>query len=97
MRNDCARARSLPQCSKKAKRVYQKSDKIQASIIDVLIRIHKTKCLKPKFFCCLNEILMTFLYTLIGATRKQKEKKKFYFLMCVQKSNVIKKSLGFSI
>ena len=41
---------------------------------------------------------MTFLYTLIGATRKQKEKTKVFSLMCIQKSNVIKKNnLGFSI
>ena len=34
---------------------------------------------------------MTFLYTLIGVTRKQKEKKKF-FLKRITKSNVIKKN-----
>ena len=33
---------------------------------------------------------MTFLYTLIGTTRKQKEKKKFSSLKCIQKWNVIK-------
>ena len=53
---------------------------------------------KPQilFFCRLNESLMTFLYTLIGATRKQKEKKVF-FLKCITKSNFIKKKLFFSI
>ena len=44
----------------------------------------KTKYIKLNtktqiLFCYLNENLMTFLYTLIGATRKQKEKKKFSF------------------
>ena len=34
---------------------------------------------------------MTFLYTLTGATRKQKEKEKFSLLKCIQKSNVMKK------
>ena len=47
-------------------------------------------------FYCLNENLTTFLYTLTGGTRKQKEKKKS-LLKCIQKSNVIKKILGFSI
>ena len=37
---------------------------------------------------------MTFLYTLIGATRKQKERKKVFFLKCITKLNVIKKKLG---
>ena len=48
-------------------------------------------------FCCVNENLTTFLYTLTGRTRKQKEKKKFSFLKCMQKSNLIEKNLGFSI
>ena len=61
----------------------------------------KTKYINPNtktqnIFCCLNENLTTFLYTLIGATRKQKEKKKIS-LKCIQKSNVIKKKLGFRI
>ena len=43
-------------------------------------------------FCCVNENLMTFLCTLTGGTNKQKEKKKFSFLKCIQKSNVIKKT-----
>ena len=50
-------------------------------------------------FCCVNENLTTFLYTLTGGTRKQKEKKKkkFSFLKCIQKSIVINKNLNFSI
>ena len=44
-------------------------------------------------FCCLNENLTTFLYALIGATRKQKERKKVFSLNCIQKSNVIKKRI----
>ena len=47
---------------------------------------------KPQnIFCRLNENLRTFLYTLTGGTRKQKEKKKFSLLKCKQKSNVIEK------
>ena len=42
-------------------------------------------------FCRLNQNLMTFLYTLTGVTRKQKEKKMFSLLKCIQKSNVVKK------
>ena len=49
-------------------------------------------------FCRLNENLMTFLYTLTGATRKQKEKKVFFFKLNVYKSRMLlKKDLGFSI
>jgi hypothetical protein len=58
----------------------------------------KTKYVKlntktHKNFCRLNENLTTFLYTLTGATRKQKEKKKFSLLKCIQKLNVIKKEI----
>ena len=63
-------------------------------IFDQSIASMKTKYIKlntetQNIFCRLNENLMTFFYTLTGATRKQKEK-------CIQKSNVIKKILGFS-
>ena len=44
-----------------------------------------------KKICRLNENLTTFIYTLTGATSKQKEKKKFSLLKCIQKSNVFKK------
>ena len=44
-------------------------------------------------FCRLNENLTTFLCTLTGATRKQKEKKKAFSLKCIQKLNVIKKRI----
>ena len=59
-------------------------DLIQAATIDQSIGSTKTKYIKLNtktqiFFCYLNENLMTFLYTLIGATRKQKEKKSFLF------------------
>ena len=67
---------------------------------DLSIASTKTKYIKlnPKtqnIFCRLNENLTTFLYTLTGATRKQKEKKKFSLLKCIQKLNVIKKNFGF--
>ena len=63
----------------------------------------KTKYIKlntktQNIFCCLNENLTTFLYTLTGATREQKERKKVFSLKYIQKSNVIKKkNLGFII
>ena len=46
--------------------------------------------LKPKtktqnIFCCVNESLTTFLYTLIGATRKRKEKKINKVECCLKK------------
>ena len=44
-------------------------------------------------YCRLNENLTTFIYTLTGATSKQKEKKKFSLLKCIQKSNVIKRKI----
>ena len=60
---------------------------------DLSIASTKTKYIKlnaktQNIFCCFNENWTTFLYTLTGATRKQK---------CIQKSNVIFKKLGFSI
>ena len=53
-------------------------------IIDLSIASTKTKYIKlntktQNIFCRLNENLTTFLYTLTGATRKQKEKKVFSF------------------
>ena len=44
-------------------------------------------------FCCVNENLKTFLYTLTGG-QENRRRKKFSFLKCIQKSNVIKK-IGF--
>ena len=66
------------------------------SFFDLVIASTKTKYIKlntktQNIFCRLNENLLTFLYTLTGATRKQKEKKKFSLLKCIQKSNVMKK------
>ena len=51
---------------------------------DLSIASTKTKYMKlntktQNIFCGLNENLTTFLYTLTGATRKQKEKKVFSF------------------
>ena len=53
-------------------------------INDQSIASTKTKYIKlntktQNIFCRLNENLMTFLYTLTGTTRKQKEKKVFSF------------------
>ena len=36
---------------------------------------------------------MNFFFTLTGGTRKKKQTKKFSFLNCIQKSNVIKKNI----
>ena len=63
---------------------------------DLSITSTKTRYIKlntktQNIFCHLNENLTTFLYTLTGATRKQKEKKKFSLLKCLQKWNVILK------
>ena len=68
---------------------------------DLSIASTKTKYIKintktRNISCRLNENLMTFLYTLTGATRKQKEKKSFLF----KESNKVEccfKKLGFSI
>ena len=53
-------------------------------IRDLSIRSTETKYIKlntktQNIFWRLNENLMTFLYTLTGATRKQMEKKSFLF------------------
>ena len=66
---------------------------------DQSIASTKTKYIKlntktQNIFCRSNENLTTFLYTLTGATRKQKEKKNS-LLKYIQKSNVIKKKFGF--
>ena len=58
--------------------------KIKMEFFDQSIASTKTKYLKlntktQNIFCRLNENLTTFLYTLTGATRKQKEKKNFLF------------------
>ena len=63
---------------------------------DLVITSTKTKFIIPNtktqnIFCRLNENLMTFLYTLTGATRKQKEKKKVFSLKCIQKSKCYEK------
>jgi len=56
------------------------------------IKYIKLNTKTQNIFCHLNENLSTFLYTLTGAARKQKEKKKFSLLKYIQKSNVIKKN-----
>ena len=71
-------------------------------IYDLSIGSTETKYIKlntktQNIFCCLNETLKTFLYTLTRGTRKQKEKKRISLLKCIQKLNVILKNLGFSI
>ena len=63
-----------------------------AEIYDLSIGSTETKYIKldtkiQNIFCCVNQNLTTFLYTL---TRKQRRKKVFS-LMCIQKSNVIAK------
>ena len=65
------------------------------SIASTKTKYKKLNTKSQNIFCRLNENLTTFLYTLTGATRKQKEKKKFSLLKCIQKSNVIKRKFGF--
>jgi hypothetical protein len=70
---------------------------LKIEINDLSIGSTETKYMRlntktQNIFCCVNENLTTFLYTLTGGTRKQKEKKKFSFFKCIQKSNVIKKN-----
>ena len=52
-------------------------------LYDLFIGSTETKYIElntktQNIFCCVNENLMTFLYTLTGGTRKQKEN--FFFL-----------------
>ena len=42
-------------------------------------QIHKTYTKTQNIFCCVNENLMTFSYTLTGGTKKQMEKKSSLF------------------
>ena len=53
-------------------------------LIDLSIGSTENKYIKlnikaQNIFCCVNENLTTFLYTLTGGTRKQKERKKVSF------------------
>ena len=69
---------------------------------DLSIALTKTKYTKlntriQNISCCLNENLTTFLYTLTGGTRKQKERKKSFLFESVYKSWMLSKKLGFSI
>ena len=68
---------------------------------DLSIESTKTKYIKlntktQNIFCRLNENLATFLYTLTGATRKQKEKKVFSFKVYT-KVELLKKKISVSI
>ena len=51
----------------------------------------KLKTKTQNIFCRLNENLTTFLYTLTGATRKQKEKKVFSFKVYTKVKCYLKK------
>ena len=59
---------------------WSKSPLLMINPLDLLKLNTKTQF----FFCYLNENLMTFLYTLIGATRKQKEKKVFFYKVYIK-------------
>ena len=68
---------------------------------DLSIALTKTKYINlntktQNIFCRLNENLTIFLYTLTGATRKQKEKKVFSFKVYT-KVEFYEKKWGFSI
>ena len=77
-------------------RIHTRPDRNDLSVGYAEKRYIKLNTKTQNIFCCVNENLMTFLYALTRGTRKQKEKKSFLFLKCIQKSNVIKK-MGFSI
>ena len=58
--------------------------KAELNTSDLSIGSTETKYIKlntktQNIFCCVNENLTTFLYTLTGGTRKQIEKKSFLF------------------
>ena len=66
----------------------QKIEMNRLKTFDLSIGYTETKYIKlntktQNIFCFVNENLTTFLYTLTGGTRKQKEKKKFSFLKCI--------------
>ena len=63
---------------------WSKSESFWSDMFDLSIASTKTKYIKlntktQNIFCRLNENLTTFLYTLTGATKKQKVKKSFLF------------------
>ena len=72
-------------------------------IIKVISNQRKIKSKKTLFlflvwtlyFCLLQEKYMTFFYTLNGGTRKQKEKKVFFFEMYNKVKIVLTKKFGF--
>ena len=64
--------------------VFWKFNTVVKVTYDLSIGSTETKYIKlntktQNIFCCVNENLTTFLYTLTGGTRKQKEKKVFFF------------------
>ena len=61
------------------------------SIGSIEIKYIKLNTKTQNIFCCVNENLTTFLYTLTGGTRKEK----FSFLKCIQNSNVIFEKCAF--
>jgi hypothetical protein len=71
----------------KIDRIFQKKKKKifeEYRTSDLSIGSNETKYIKlntktQNIFCCVNENLTTFLCTLTGGTRKQKEKKGFLF------------------
>ena len=76
-----------------------KKSKYFLSTNDLSIGSTETKYIKlntktRNIFCCVNESLTTFLYTLTGG-QENRRKKKFSFLKCTPKSTVTKKNWGF--
>ena len=61
------------------KRVFKKFDFSDLSLGSTETKYIKLNTKTQNIFCCVNENLTTFLYTLTGGTRKQKEKKSFLF------------------
>ena len=70
-------------------------------LYDLFIGSTETKYIKlntktQNIFCCLNENLTTFLYTLTGGTRKQKGKKVFSLKVYTKVECYLKKWVLFS-
>jgi hypothetical protein len=73
--------------------------KFLIATIDLSIGSTETKYIKlsaktQNIFCCVNENLTTFLYTLTRGARKQKEKKVFFFKVYTKVECYFKK-IGF--
>ena len=82
--------------------IKNNSGLINFVLYDLSIGSTETKYIKlntktQTIFGCVNENLTTFLYTLIGGTREQKEKKSFLFESVYKSQTLLFFKSGFSI